>query len=270
MKKVTTIASLLLAALLIAAGCTSKAQPTIKSQSKITVGATSVPHAILLELVKEDLAAEGVELVITEFGEYTVINPALADGTLDANFFQHTPYLDDYIANSGEKLIEAGKIHIEPMGVYSEKLDDLADLPDGAVVGIPNDGTNEGRSLLLLQSLGLITLKEGAGLLSLPADIVDNPKNLEFVELEAAMLPRSLSDTDISVINTNYALEADLNPIEDALGMENADSPFANVVAIREADKDSEAIKKLVAALQSEKVREFILETYGGAVVPAF
>jgi D-methionine transport system substrate-binding protein len=177
MKKVLSIVSLSLALLLALGGCASPAKPADGSV-KLTVGATSRPHAELLELVKEDLAAEGVELVITEFGDYTLINPALADGTLDANFFQHTPYLEDYVTNSGEALIEAGKIHIEPMGVYSDKLDDLADLPDGATVGIPNDGTNEGRALLLLQSLELITLKEGAGLLSLPSDIVGNPKNL--------------------------------------------------------------------------------------------
>jgi D-methionine transport system substrate-binding protein len=242
-----------------------------KANTTLTVGATSVPHAEILAVVKEDLAKEGVELVIQEFGDYTLINEALSQGQIDANYFQHTPFLESYVANSGNKLVGVAKIHIEPLGIYSDKYEELSEIPDGASIGIPNDETNEGRALLLLQSAGLITLKQDAGLEATPASIESNPKNLNFVELDAAILPRTLSDTDASIINTNYVLEAtELNPVEDALAMEGSDSPFANVVAVNEADKDSEVIKKLITALTSQKVKDFINEEYKGAVVPVF
>ncbi|MCL2703540.1 MAG: MetQ/NlpA family ABC transporter substrate-binding protein [Defluviitaleaceae bacterium] len=266
MKKLLTAVCAILALSLALAGCASRSEDA----SKIVIGATAVPHAEILEFVRADLSAAGIELEIREFSDFALVNPALADGQLDANYFQHVPYLDNYIANTGRDIAVVGKVHIEPMGVYSQRIDDLADLPDGAVVGIPNDAVNGGRALLLLESLGLITLRDGVGLRAIPGDITHNPKNLNITEIEAAMLPRLLGETDISVINTNFALSVGLNPMDDAVAMEGVDSPYANIVAVRGEDADCENIKKLLEVLQTEKVRDFILERYRGAVVPVF
>ncbi|MCD7854726.1 MAG: MetQ/NlpA family ABC transporter substrate-binding protein [Clostridiales bacterium] len=235
----------------------------------LKVGATAVPHAEILNEVVDDLAEEGIDLQVVEFSDYTLINKALVEGEVDANYFQHQPYLDEFIEESGADLVSAGGIHIEPMGVYSETLESLDELKDGDKVGIPNDATNEGRALLLLQSEGLITLASDS-LTQTPADIVENNLNLEFVELAAEQLPRTLSETTISVINTNYALEGGLSPSEDSIAMEAGDSPYVNIVAVRSEDADSEAISKLMAALQSDEVRTFINESYNGEVVPVF
>lgn len=235
----------------------------------LKVGATAVPHAEILNEVVDDLAEEGIDLQVVEFSDYTLINKALVEGEVDANYFQHQPYLDEFIEESGADLVSAGGIHIEPMGVYSETLESLDELKDGDKVGIPNDATNEGRALLLLQSEGLITLASDS-LTQTPADIVENNLNLEFVELAAEQLPRTLSETTISVINTNYALEGGLSPSEDSIAMEAGDSPYVNIVAVRSEDADSETIAKLMAALQSDEVRTFINESYNGEVVPVF
>ncbi len=235
----------------------------------LKVGATAVPHAEILNEVVDDLAEEGIDLEVVEFSDYTLINKALVEGEVDANYFQHQPYLDEFIAESGADLVSAAGIHIEPMGIYSESLVSLDELKEGDKVGVPNDATNEGRALLLLQSQGLITLA-GDSLTQTPADIVENNLNLEFVELAAEQLPRTLSETTISVINTNYALEGGLSPSEDAIAMEAGDSPYVNIVAVRSEDADSEAIAKLVDALTSDEVRTFINEQYNGEVVPVF
>ncbi|MCC8097063.1 MAG: MetQ/NlpA family ABC transporter substrate-binding protein [Eubacterium sp.] len=235
----------------------------------LKVGATAVPHAEILNEVVDDLAAEGINLEIVEFSDYTLINKALVEGEVDANYFQHQPYLDEFIEESGADLVSAGGIHIEPMGIYSDSITSLDELQEGDKVGVPNDATNEGRALLLLQSEGLITLSSDS-LTQTPADIVENELGLEFVELAAEQLPRTLSETTISVINTNYALEGGLSPSEDAIAMEAGDSPYVNIVAVRAEDADNENIAKLVAALQSDEVRTFINEEYNGEVVPVF
>ena len=237
---------------------------------KLIVGATQVPHAEILEVVKPELAKEGVELDIKVFSDYVQPNLQLADKELDANFFQHQPYLDTFNKDRGAKLVSVGTVHVEPFGGYSRKLKSLKDLPEGATVAIPNDPSNSGRALLLLQKQGLIKLKDPTNITATPLDIAENPKNLKFRELEAAILPRALDDVALALINTNYALEAGLVPTKDALFIEGADSPYANIVVTREDNKDAPAIKKLVDALHTPAVKKFIEEKYKGAVVPAF
>lgn len=237
---------------------------------KLTVGATQVPHAEILEVVKPVLAKEDVDLDIKVFSDYVQPNLQLADKQLDANFFQHKPYLDTFNKDRKTTLVSVALVHVEPFGGYSKKLKSLADLKEGATVAIPNDPSNSGRALLLLQRQGLIDLKDPANILATAADVTVNPKKLKFRELDAAMLPRSLDDVDLALINTNYALEAGLVPTRDALFIEGADSPYANILVTREDNKDAPGIKKLVDALHSPEVRKFILEKYKGAVVPAF
>lgn len=247
-------------------------QPTETKMETITVkvGATPVPHAEILNLVKPALEKEGVVLEVQEFTDYVLPNVSLNDKQIDANFFQHVPYLEKFNAENNMNLVSVAKIHVEPMGAYSSKIKSIDEIKDGATVAIPNDATNEGRALLLLQAQGLIKLKEEAGLTQTPKDIVENPKNLKFQELEAANLPRALVDVDFAIINTNYALIAELNPTKDALFMEGGESAYANIITTREDNKDSEGIQKLIKALQSEEVKKFIEENYKGAVVPVF
>lgn len=239
-------------------------------KEKLVVGATAKPHAEILELIQPKLAEEGVDIEIKEFTDYVLINPALVEGEIDANFFQHRPYLDDFNAQKGADLKEVAKVHNEPMGVYSNKYKDLAQLPDGATIGIPNDVTNGGRALMVLESADLIKLKEGVGVTATPDDIAKNPKNLKITMMDAPMLPKALEDLDICVINSNYALEANLNPVEDSIFMEPKDSPFANILVVRPGDEDREDIQKLVKALQSPEVKQFLEEKYKGACVPSF
>ncbi|WP_417275906.1 MetQ/NlpA family ABC transporter substrate-binding protein [Castellaniella sp.] len=236
----------------------------------LSVAATPVPHAELVEFVKPDLAKEGVDLDIKVFTDYVQPNLQVADKQIDANFFQHQPYLDSFNKEHDTKLVSVGAVHVEPFGAYSQKIKDIKDLKDGALVAIPNDPSNGARALLLLQKQGLIKLKDPSNILATARDVSENPKHLEFRELEAATLPRILPDVDLALINTNYALEAGLNPIKDALFIEDKNSPYANLVVTRADRKDDPAIKKLVAALQSDKVRDFILKQYKGAIVPAF
>ncbi|MGN7453465.1 MetQ/NlpA family ABC transporter substrate-binding protein [Paenibacillus pasadenensis] len=236
----------------------------------LTVGATAVPHAEILNHVKDQLAKEGVDLVVKEFTEYVQPNVQLYEKQLDANFFQHVPYLDDQNKERGYDLVKVVNVHVEPMGAYSDKIKSVDELQDGATVAIPNDATNGGRALALLAENGLITLKEGVGIAATVKDVTENAKNLKFKELEAATLPRVLGEVDLAVINTNYALEADLNPTADALFIESKDSPYANILVARPDNKDSEAIQKLAKALNSEEVKTFIDETYKGAIVAAF
>jgi D-methionine transport system substrate-binding protein len=236
----------------------------------LSVAATAVPHAEILEFVKPALAKEGVELNIKVFTDYVQPNVQVAEKRLDANFFQHQPYLDEFNKSRSTELVSVAGVHVEPFGAYSSQHKTLADLPQGANVVIPNDATNGGRALLLLQKAGLITLKPEAGILATPKDIVENPKAIKVRELEAATLPRVLTQVDLALINTNYALEAKLNPNKDALAIEGLDSPYVNILVARPDNKDSVAIQKLAKALHSPEVKTFILEKYQGAVAPAF
>jgi len=236
----------------------------------LTVAATPVPHAEILEFVKPALAKEGVDLKVKVFTDYIQPNVQVAEKRLDANFFQHQPYLDEFNKAKGTSLVAVTGVHLEPLGAYSNKIKDLKDLPSGANVVIPNDATNGGRALLLLAKAGLITLNDPTNILSTPKDIAQNPKDLKIRELEAATIPRVLTQVDLALINTNYALEAKLDPAKDALVIEGNDSPYVNILVARPDDKDSDAMKKLVAALHSPEVKAFILEKYKGAVVPAF
>ena len=236
----------------------------------LKVGATSVPHAEILEQVVDVLAEQGIDLQITEYGDYVVPNTAVEEGEDDANYFQHIPYLDEFNATRGTHLVSVAGIHIEPMGIYSETLTSLDELSEGATVAVPNDVTNEARALLLLQSQDLITLKDGAGLEATPNDIEENKLNLQFKEMEAAMLPNIVSEVDIAVINSNYAMEANYNPVEDSLAIEDADSPYVNVLVVKEGNEDNPAVQALVEALQTDEIREFIETEFDGAVVPVF
>ena len=236
----------------------------------LSVAATAVPHAEILEFIKPALAKEGVELNIKVFTDYVQPNVQVAEKRLDANFFQHQPYLDEFNKSRGTELVSVAGVHVEPFGAYSSQHKTLADLPQGANVVIPNDATNGGRALLLLQKAGVITLKPEAGILATPKDIVENPKTIKVRELEAATLPRVLTQVDLALINTNYALEAKLNPTKDALIIEGNDSPYVNILVARADNKDNAALQKLAKALNSAEVKAFIAEKYQGAVVPAF
>lgn len=236
----------------------------------LNVAASPTPHAEILEQCVPILAEQGIDLQVHEYGDYIIPNTAVEEGDEDANYFQHVPYLDNFNAENGTHLVSVAGVHIEPMAIYAGKTASLDELADGASVAVPNDVTNEARALLLLQSQGLITLKDDAGLEATPNDIVENPKNLTFTELEAAMLPNVLSEVDIAVINSNYAMQADLNPVEDSLAIESADSPYVNILVVKEGNEDNAAIKALIEALHSDTIRDFISEKYAGAVVPAF
>ncbi|MCG0238542.1 MAG: MetQ/NlpA family ABC transporter substrate-binding protein [Firmicutes bacterium] len=267
-------------AVLTLAGCGQKSAAPESSgaageeagKKVLVVGATPVPHAqILRDVVAPLLAKEGIELQVKEFTDYVQPNLALADKLIDANFFQHIPYLEKFSAERNLDLTYTVRVHIEPMGVYSQKVKSLAELPDGATVAIPNDPTNAGRALVLLAQQGLLKLKEGVGFAATVNDIVENPKGLKIKELEAAQLPRALADVDAAVINTNYALEAGLNPAKDALAIESGqDNPYANVLAVRKGDENRPEIQALSRALTSPEVKEYIEKNYQGAVVPAF
>ena len=236
----------------------------------LTVAASPTPHAVILEQCVPILAEQGIDLVINQYSDYVVPNTAVEDGDEDANYFQHLPYLEDFNETRGTHLVSVAGVHIEPMGIYAGRVESLEDLPDGAVIGIPNDPTNEGRALLLLEAQGLITLDDSSNLSATPNNIVDNPKNLQFEEIEAQTLPSSRPDLDLAVINSNYALGAGLNPTTDALAIESSDSPYVNVLVVKEGNEDNAAVQALVEALHSDTIRDFITEEFDGAVVPAF
>lgn len=239
----------------------------------ITVGASPAPHAEILAAATEILKEKGYNLVIKEYTDYVQPNLALESGDLDANYFQHLPYLEQFNQERGTKLVSAAAVHYEPFGIYAGKTDSLEELKQGATVAVPNDATNEARALLLLEAQGLIKLKEGAGLNATKKDIESNDKKLDIKEIEAAQVPRSLQDVDIAVINGNYAIEAGLK-VSDALAAEDSKSiaatTYGNVVAVKEGNEKSEAIQALIDAITSEEVKQFIDETYDGAVVPLF
>ena len=237
---------------------------------ELKVGATPVPHAELLNLVKDDLKTQGVDLKVVDFTDYVTPNLALADGEIDANFFQHYPYLEKFASERGLKLVSAAKIHVEPLGVFSKKFTKLEDIPAKSTIAIPNDPSNGGRALILLHNKGLIKLEDPNNLYATEFDIVENPKNLKFKPIEAPQLPRVLPDVAAAVINGNYALEAGFSPVKDALTLEGEESPYANILAVREGDENKEDIVKLIKALQSEKVKQYILANYNGGVVATF
>jgi D-methionine transport system substrate-binding protein len=237
---------------------------------KLKVGASPVPHAELLNLIKDDLKAQGVELEVIEISDYVTPNLLLDDGSLDANFFQNVPYQDKFAEERKLSLVAVGKVHVEPLGLYSKKYKKVEDLPANGTIAIPSDPTNGGRALILLHNKGIIKLKDPANLSATELDVVENIKNFKFAPVEAAQLPRVLPDVDAAVINGNYALEAKFNPSKDSLLLEDEKSPYANVVTVKAGNEKKEDILKLVKALQTDKVKEFILKTYNGGVVPAF
>lgn len=266
MKKLIAIVLALTLALALTA-CGGTGDKTIK------VGATPAPHAEILEVVKEILAEEGWTLEIVEFDDYVLPNNALAEGQLDANYFQHITYMNDFNTEHGISMVSAANVHYEPFGLYAGKTATVDELADGAQIAVPNDATNEARALLLLEQVGLIKLAEGVGVNATKSDIVENPRNLDIVEMKAELLPTTLQDVDMAVINGNYALGAGMN-VADALAVEAADGAaaeaYVNVLAVMAGNENSEKVQVLVKALLSERVRDYINETYPGAVVPMF
>ena len=257
------------------AGCGAKKDSSDKKETKkIVIGASPSPHADILKAAKKELKKEGYELEIKEYSDYVQPNTALESGDLDANYFQHKPYLDDFNKQKKTHLVSAGTIHYEPFGIFPGKTKTLKALKNGATVAVPNDTTNEARALLLLQDQGLIKLKDGAGLTATKKDIVENKKDLAIKEIEAAQIPRSLKDVDIAVVNGNYALEAGLKVNKDALATEDADSigakTYGNVVAVKKGNEKTDATKALIKALKSDTVKKYINDKYDGAVVPLF
>ena len=240
---------------------------------KLKVGASVTPHAEILNAVKDELKAAGYDLEVVEFTDYVLPNTALEQGDLDANYFQHTPYLENFNEENGTHLVAVGKVHYEPFGIYAGKAADLSAIPDGGSIAIPNDGTNEARALLLLEAQGLIKLKEGITFTATVLDIAENPRNLSIKEIEAAQLARSLQDVDAAVINGNYAIQAGLK-VKDALAIEDKDSiaadTYANVLVVKEGHENDDGTKALLAALQSDTARKFMEEKYEGAVIAAF
>ena len=240
------------------------------AEDQIKMGVTAGPHAEIMEQVKKLLEKDGVQMKVIEFTDYIQPNAALAAGDLDANSYQHQPYLDAQIKDRGYKFVSVGSTITFPMGVYSKKIKSLNDLKQGARVGVPNDPTNGGRALLVLQAKGVIKLKADAGLKATPLDIVENPKKIKIIELDAAQLPRSLDDFDAAVINGNYAESAGLSPTKDAIAVEASTGPYANVIAVRTGDKDKPWVAKLVKAYHSPEVKKFVLEKYKGSVITSW
>lgn len=274
MKKKFVALFALLAVLGLLSGCggdkKEAAKPAADKKVVLKVGATPVPHAEILNFIKPTLAKEGVDLQVMEFNDYVKPNMALNDKELDANFFQHLPYLQKFAGERKMNLTSLVAVHIEPMGIYSKTVKDIKNVPAGSRIAIPNDPTNGGRALSILEKAGLLKLRDGVGINGTPADIQDNPKGFIIVEIEAALLPRSMDDVALSVINSNFAMQANLNPTKDALFQEPKDSPYANIVAIRKGDEKRAEMEKLKKAITSPEVKKFIEEKYKGAVVPAF
>ena len=266
MKKRFAVIVLALALILALTACGGKTD-----SKTIVVGATPAPHAQILEVAKEILAKDGYTLEIREFDDYVLPNEAVEDGSILANYFQHITYMNDFNAGSGTHLVSVAGIHYEPFGIYAGQCASLADLPDGAKIAVPNDGTNEARALLLLEQEGLIKLKEGAGLSATKSDIAENPHNYDIVELEARLLPTTLQDVAVAVINGNYAIDAGLKVSEAVEAADGtAAEAYVNVLTVKEGNENNEAVQALVKALQSEEVKNFILNTYDGAVIPLF
>ncbi len=244
--------------------------PALAQDKPIKVGVTAGPHAEIFEVVKKVAEKDGLKIQIVEFSDYIQPNAALNAGDLDANSYQHLPYLEAQVKDRGYKIVNIGYTVNFPMGVYSKKVKDLAALPNGARVGIPNDPTNGGRGLLVLESAGLIKLKKDVGLKATPLDVVDNPKKVRIVELDAAQLPRALDELDAAAINTNYAIPAGLSPTKDAIATEGAKAPYVNIIAVRTQDKDRPDLLKLVKAYQSAEVKAFVEQKFQKAIVTSW
>lgn len=272
-KQALLLVALLISASLLFTGCGSSQSGSNDQNPKKTVlkiGATPAPHAEILEFVKPLLAEEGIDLDIIVFNDYVQPNLALDSGDIDANFFQHTPYLESFCKERNLDLTSIAKVHIEPIGLYSKKITAPDQLEKGAKVVIPNDPSNGGRALILLEKAGLIKLREGAGLEATVQDITSNPKELNITMLDAAQLPRVLQDVAAAVINTNFALEGGLNPLNDAIFLEETDSPYSNILVVKTDRANDENLQKLAKVLTSDKVRQFIKDTYKGAILPSF
>ena len=256
------------------AACDSKETKKVEEtkveakQTVIKIGATPVPHVEILEAVKPLLKAKGYDLEIVEFTDYVTPNIAVNEGELDANFFQHLPYLEEFNKNKNTDLVKTVNVHLEPMGLYSNKIKALSELEDGATIAVPNDPTNESRALDILVKEGLLTFKDVD--FKTVVDITENPKNLKIKELDAPQLPRVLDEVDAAIINTNYALSANLNPLKDAIIIESKDSPYANIVVVKKGNENKDSIKALNEAINSEEIRTFIKEKYQGSIVEAF
>ena len=256
------------------AACDSKETKKVEEtkveakQTVIKIGATPVPHVEILEAVKPLLKAKGYDLEIVEFTDYVTPNIAVNEGELDANFFQHLPYLEEFNKNKNTDLVKTVNVHLEPMGLYSNKIKALSELEDGATIAVPNDPTNESRALDILVKEGLLTFKDVD--FKTVVDIIENPKNLKIKELDAPQLPRVLDEIDAAIINTNYALSANLNPLKDAIIIESKDSPYANIVVVKKGNENKDSIKALNEAINSEEIRTFIKEKYQGSIVEAF
>ncbi|BBH21211.1 methionine ABC transporter substrate-binding protein [Paenibacillus baekrokdamisoli] len=266
--------TIVLAVVLTACGSSKEKSNTTGNEGTkevtLKVGATPVPHAEILEEIKPILKEKGINLEIVPFNDFVQPNTQLYEKELDANFFQHIPYLEQFNKDKGYNLVNVGGVHIEPFGAYSKKVKSINELKEGAKVVIPNDPSNGGRALALMAANNLIKLKDGVGVAGTVADITENPKKLDITEVEAATLPRVLDEVDLALINTNYALEAGLVPTKDALFIEGPDSPYVNILVARPDNKDSEAIQTLIKTLQSPEVKKFIEDKYKGAIVPAF
>ncbi len=275
MKRIVSVILILTLSLTVLASCGSAGKAASTSvDKKIVVGASSTPHAEILEAIKSLVEEKGYTLDIKVFSDYVLPNTSLTTGDLDANFFQHLPYLEDFNKQNKADLVSVAGIHFEPFGIYSNNIKSLKELKDGDVVAVPNDTTNEARALLLLQDNGILKLKEGAGIEATVKDIEENPLNLKFKELEAAQIARSLPDVAIGVINGNYALQAGLSASKDAIVCESADSlaakTYENILVVQKDLVEDEGIKILIEALKSDTCRKFIEETYDGSVVPTF
>lgn len=274
MKKKILLVVLALA--LVLTSCSKKeskkedGQTTNTDNKKVVIGVSPAPHKEIAEKAKEILAKDGIELEIKEFDDYVTPNTSLEEKDIDLNFFQHIPYLENFNKERGTKIVSLGGVHIEPLGVYSKTYKSLDELKDGDEVIIPNDATNGARALKLLEENNVIKLKADAGLEATEKDIAENPKNLKFTPVEAATIPRAYEDAAIAVINSNYALEVNLSPKNDAIATEKAEgNPFANVIAARKADKDNETYKKVLEAFQSDEVKKYIEEKFEGEIIPA-
>lgn len=273
MKKLLSLALIVTLAVSTLTACGS-ANTAVGNETKIIVGASSTPHAEILNAVKALIEEKGYTLEVKEFSDYVLPNTALENGELLANFFQHAPYLENFNAEQGTHLVNVAGVHFEPFGIYSKQITSLDELKEGDKVAVPNDTSNEARALLLLEANGLLTLKEGVGVTATTKDIIENPKNLQFVELEAAQIPRSLPDVALAVINGNYAIQAGLSVNSNAIATEDVASlaaeTYENILVVKEGNENDDRVKVLIEALTSETAKKFIEEKYDGAVVPTF
>jgi D-methionine transport system substrate-binding protein len=264
--KIVAVATTLMLAFAGLTGC-SKQAAAPAADKILKVGVTAGPHAEIMDVVKKAAEKDGLKIEVVEFNDYVQPNVALSQGDIDVNSFQHQPYLDNMVQDRKYDIVSVAKTVIYPMGIYSKKITALNELKPGATIAIPNDPTNGGRALLLLEKQGLIKLKPGVGLKAAAADIAENPKNFKVKELDAAQVPRSLEDVDLAAINTNYAMTAGLVPNKDALAIEDGNSPYANIIAVKAKDKDNPAVAKLIKAYHSEEVKKFVNEHFKGSVI---